>query len=169
MPPGLLALGPESPPGDMDLNRIIQALKGTIDPKLRIAAETELNQVSSGPPLLASLSPSRHPSLRFGPLWSSWSTCWPSSPFSVHLSSPLGQHKGATKPLPVFCGCDFFSVARLREDAVGKFTKAELAFLRTRPFQVLLLETLPLACFWRWQRGSWQSFAGAGQCCQRGF
>ncbi|XP_021020435.1 importin-8 isoform X2 [Mus caroli] len=28
----------------MDLNRIIQALKGTIDPKLRIAAETELNQ-----------------------------------------------------------------------------------------------------------------------------
>lgn len=29
---------------DMDLNRIIQALKGTIDPKLRIAAETELNQ-----------------------------------------------------------------------------------------------------------------------------
>lgn len=33
----------------MDLNRIIQALKGTIDPKLRIAAETELNQVSSGP------------------------------------------------------------------------------------------------------------------------
>uniref|UniRef100_I3MPV3 Importin N-terminal domain-containing protein n=1 Tax=Ictidomys tridecemlineatus TaxID=43179 RepID=I3MPV3_ICTTR len=28
----------------MDLNRIIQALKGTIDPKLRIAAENELNQ-----------------------------------------------------------------------------------------------------------------------------
>ncbi|XP_004700059.1 importin-8 [Echinops telfairi] len=28
----------------MDLNRIIQALKGTIDPKLRIAAEKELNQ-----------------------------------------------------------------------------------------------------------------------------
>ncbi|XP_037369985.1 importin-8 isoform X1 [Talpa occidentalis] len=28
----------------MDLNRIIQALKGTIDPKLRIAAESELNQ-----------------------------------------------------------------------------------------------------------------------------
>lgn len=42
--PGLLALGPEYPPGAMDLNRIIQALKGTIDPKLRIAAETELNQ-----------------------------------------------------------------------------------------------------------------------------
>lgn len=36
----------------MDLNRIIQALKGTIDPKLRIAAETELNQVSSVPPVL---------------------------------------------------------------------------------------------------------------------
>lgn len=33
---------------DMDLNRIIQALKGTIDPKLRIPAETELNQVSEG-------------------------------------------------------------------------------------------------------------------------
>lgn len=32
----------------MDLNRIIQALKGTIDPKLRIAAENELNQVSRG-------------------------------------------------------------------------------------------------------------------------
>uniref|UniRef100_A0A8C9G031 Uncharacterized protein n=1 Tax=Pavo cristatus TaxID=9049 RepID=A0A8C9G031_PAVCR len=29
----------------MDPNRIIQALKGTIDPKLRIAAENELNQV----------------------------------------------------------------------------------------------------------------------------
>lgn len=33
----------------MDLNRIIQALKGTIDPKLRIAAENELNQVRSRP------------------------------------------------------------------------------------------------------------------------
>lgn len=33
----------------MDLNRIIQALKGTIDPKLRIAAENELNQVRRGP------------------------------------------------------------------------------------------------------------------------
>lgn len=32
---------------------------------------------------------------------------------------------------------------RLRGDAVGKFTKAKLACLRTRPFQVLLLETLP--------------------------
>lgn len=32
----------------MDPNRIIQALKGTIDPKLRLAAENELNQV--GPP-----------------------------------------------------------------------------------------------------------------------
>lgn len=31
--------------GKMDPNRIIQALKGTIDPKLRIAAENELNQV----------------------------------------------------------------------------------------------------------------------------
>lgn len=30
---------------EMDPNRIIQALKGTIDPKLRIAAENELNQV----------------------------------------------------------------------------------------------------------------------------
>lgn len=30
----------------MDPNRIIQALKGTIDPKLRLAAENELNQVS---------------------------------------------------------------------------------------------------------------------------
>lgn len=50
----------------MDLNRIIQALKGTIDPKLRIAAENELNQVREGPckavrfclplPLLAGLS-----------------------------------------------------------------------------------------------------------------
>lgn len=29
----------------MDPNRIIQALKGTIDPKMRIAAENELNQV----------------------------------------------------------------------------------------------------------------------------
>lgn len=29
----------------MDLNRIVQALKGTIDPKLRLAAESELNQV----------------------------------------------------------------------------------------------------------------------------
>uniref|UniRef100_A0A4W5QYP0 Importin N-terminal domain-containing protein n=1 Tax=Hucho hucho TaxID=62062 RepID=A0A4W5QYP0_9TELE len=28
----------------MDPNRIIQALKGTIDPNLRIAAENELNQ-----------------------------------------------------------------------------------------------------------------------------
>ncbi|XP_029421502.1 importin-8 isoform X2 [Nannospalax galili] len=40
----------------MDLNRIIQALKGTIDPKLRIAAETELNQsfkiISFAPSLL---------------------------------------------------------------------------------------------------------------------
>uniref|UniRef100_A0A7N5JBX9 Importin N-terminal domain-containing protein n=1 Tax=Ailuropoda melanoleuca TaxID=9646 RepID=A0A7N5JBX9_AILME len=33
----------------MDLNRIIQALKGTIDPKLRIAAENELNQFSRTP------------------------------------------------------------------------------------------------------------------------
>lgn len=32
---------------------------------------------------------------------------------------------------------------RLRGDALGKFTKAKLARLRTRPFQVLLLETLP--------------------------
>ncbi|KAK1790364.1 hypothetical protein P4O66_014264, partial [Electrophorus voltai] len=31
-------------PGSMDPNRIIQALKGTIDPSLRIAAEGELNQ-----------------------------------------------------------------------------------------------------------------------------
>ncbi|KAL6460272.1 hypothetical protein MHYP_G00320310 [Metynnis hypsauchen] len=31
-------------PASMDPNRIIQALKGTIDPNLRIAAETELNQ-----------------------------------------------------------------------------------------------------------------------------
>lgn len=31
----------------MDPNRIIQALKGTIDPNLRIAAETELNQVGA--------------------------------------------------------------------------------------------------------------------------
>lgn len=30
----------------MDPNRIIQALKGTIDPNLRVAAENELNQVS---------------------------------------------------------------------------------------------------------------------------
>lgn len=29
----------------MDPNRIIQALRGTIDPNLRIAAENELNQV----------------------------------------------------------------------------------------------------------------------------
>jgi len=29
----------------MDPNRIIQALKGTIDPNQRIAAESELNQV----------------------------------------------------------------------------------------------------------------------------
>lgn len=29
----------------MDPNRIIQALKGTIDPNMRIAAENELNQV----------------------------------------------------------------------------------------------------------------------------
>ncbi|CAF96738.1 unnamed protein product [Tetraodon nigroviridis] len=29
----------------MDPNRIIQALKGTIDPSMRIAAENELNQV----------------------------------------------------------------------------------------------------------------------------
>ncbi|KAH0514418.1 Importin-8 [Microtus ochrogaster] len=34
----------------MDLNRIIQALKGTIDPKLRIAAETELNQPETRTP-----------------------------------------------------------------------------------------------------------------------
>lgn len=32
----------------MDPNRIIQALKGTIDPKLRLAAENELNQVREG-------------------------------------------------------------------------------------------------------------------------
>lgn len=36
----------------MDPNRIIQALKGTIDPNLRIAAETELNQVRRGRHLL---------------------------------------------------------------------------------------------------------------------
>lgn len=30
----------------MDPNRIIQALKGTIDPNLRIAAENELKQVT---------------------------------------------------------------------------------------------------------------------------
>lgn len=30
----------------MDPNRIIQALKGTIDPNLRLTAENELNQVS---------------------------------------------------------------------------------------------------------------------------
>lgn len=30
----------------MDPNRIIQALKGTIDPNLRVAGENELNQVS---------------------------------------------------------------------------------------------------------------------------
>lgn len=33
----------------MDPNRIIQALKGTIDPKLRVAAENELNQVRGHP------------------------------------------------------------------------------------------------------------------------
>lgn len=32
----------------MDPNRIVQALKGTIDPGLRIAAEHELNQVRVG-------------------------------------------------------------------------------------------------------------------------
>lgn len=79
--PGLLlALGPELPPADMDLNRIIQALKGTIDPKLRIAAETELNQVSEGLPLFLSFLLfsllSSNPSLRPGPLRSNWSTCW---------------------------------------------------------------------------------------------
>ncbi|KAG7277637.1 hypothetical protein CRUP_025322, partial [Coryphaenoides rupestris] len=36
--------GPRTRPGLMDPNRIIQALKGTIDPSLRRAAETELNQ-----------------------------------------------------------------------------------------------------------------------------
>lgn len=45
----------------MDLNRIIQALKGTIDPKLRIAAENELNQVRSGPSAASPGSPSSAP------------------------------------------------------------------------------------------------------------
>lgn len=40
---GLPVGGPHR--AEMDPNRIIQALKGTIDPKLRIAAENELNQV----------------------------------------------------------------------------------------------------------------------------
>lgn len=49
----------------MDLNRIIQALKGTIDPKLRIAAENELNQVRSGP---AAPPPAPRLSLRGAPI-----------------------------------------------------------------------------------------------------
>lgn len=59
---------------------------------------------------------------------------------------------------------------RLRGDAVGKFTKAELAFLRTRPFQVLLLETLPLAlllavAMWNMAQYCWS----AGQYCPTEF
>ncbi|KAK1341285.1 hypothetical protein QTO34_017689 [Cnephaeus nilssonii] len=46
----------------MDLNRIIQALKGTIDPKLRIAAENELNQVRPGPRRPPIPTPRRRPS-----------------------------------------------------------------------------------------------------------
>lgn len=124
--PGLLALGPELPPADMDLNRIIQALKGTIDPKLRIAAETELNQVSEGLPLflfslLFSLSPSllqpqpetRTPAEQLEHLLA---IC----PFLVHLLSRLGQHKEATKPLIVVFGCVFFSFNALTWRRGGK-------------------------------------------------
>lgn len=39
----------------MDPNRIIQALKGTIDPNLRLAAENELNQVGEAMLISASL------------------------------------------------------------------------------------------------------------------
>lgn len=98
----------------MDLNRIIQALKGTIDPKLRIAAETELNQVSKGLPLSSfSYSSPFSPSL----LQPQPETRTPEEQlehllaicsFLVHLFSPLGQHKEAMKPLLVVFGC-FFS------------------------------------------------------------
>lgn len=38
-------------PLEMDPNRIVQALRGTIDPKMRLAAENELNQVGAIPEL----------------------------------------------------------------------------------------------------------------------
>lgn len=43
----------------MDPNRIIQALKGTIDPNLRLAAENELNQVGEAVLISASLCVTR--------------------------------------------------------------------------------------------------------------
>lgn len=53
----------------MDPNRIIQALKGTIDPNLRIAAENELNQVGDLKKLVVCCLFLREASImdRFGP------------------------------------------------------------------------------------------------------
>lgn len=111
---------------DMDLNRIIQALKGTIDPKLRIAAETELNQVSEGlllflfspsspfPPSLLQPQPeTRTPAKQLEHLLALY-------PFFVHLLRPLGQHKGAMKPLLEVFGCVFFSFNALTWRRGGK-------------------------------------------------
>lgn len=121
--PGLLALGPESPPGAMDLNRIIQALKGTIDPKLRIAAETELNQVSSGPafssssPFPASVLPpqpeTRTPAELLEHLLGTRS-------FLGALVQPTWTAQRSYEALTMFFGCDFFSLARLTRGRGGK-------------------------------------------------
>lgn len=64
----------------MDLNRIIQALKGTIDPKLRIAAENELNQVRRGPVLRAPRRPG---------------TCWHLGVFPVSACPPDRSTNGS--------------------------------------------------------------------------
>jgi hypothetical protein len=72
----------------MDLNRIIQALKGTIDPKLRIAAENELNQVRSRPAAAAALPP-----------WRGVSSLLPSL-HSSGLGTPRLRSAGSSEPRP---------------------------------------------------------------------
>lgn len=118
----------------MDLNRIIQALKGTIDPKLRVAAETELNQVSGG---LRPLSLSS-PSLDRDPAGQPEHLLAVRSPPGA-LAQPSGTAQRRQKAFASVLWVSFLSFVRLRGDVVGKFTRAEPAFLRTRPFQVLLL------------------------------
>lgn len=69
----------------MDPNRIIQALKGTIDPKLRIAAENELNQVRRGEQRAAPAGSRRPPALPRP------------RPAAPHLPPAAARH-GGTRP-----------------------------------------------------------------------
>lgn len=103
----------------MDLNRIIQALKGTIDPKLRIAAENELNQVRSGPaappagPRLSLLgAPISTPRGAPDPRGSGLQRPPPSAPGSGPAALP-GPFSEQPSHLLVNLGCFFFHVVSL--------------------------------------------------------